>query len=66
MHMCFGGGGSFGSAPVGGLLFAFEEMASFWQQSLGWRIFFCCICGVFASGMFKVRACLSMFELKMS
>eukprot|EP00889_Picochlorum_renovo_P001105 jgi/Picre1/28135/NNA_003541.t1 len=28
------------SAPVGGLLFMFEEVASFWQQSLGWQIFF--------------------------
>eukprot|EP00240_Pyramimonas_obovata_P003424 CAMPEP_0118923936 /NCGR_PEP_ID=MMETSP1169-20130426/2280_1 /TAXON_ID=36882 /ORGANISM="Pyramimonas obovata, Strain CCMP722" /LENGTH=856 /DNA_ID=CAMNT_0006864997 /DNA_START=214 /DNA_END=2784 /DNA_ORIENTATION=+ len=40
-------------APVGGLLFAFEEVASFWQQTLGWQIFFCCMCGVFASSLFK-------------
>ncbi len=32
------------NAPIGGLLFAFEEVASFWQQSLGWQIFFACMC----------------------
>jgi hypothetical protein len=25
-------------APIGGLLFAFEEVASFWQHSLGWQV----------------------------
>lgn len=34
------------TAPIGGLLFAFEEVASFWQQSLGWQIFFACMCAV--------------------
>ncbi|KAI8462301.1 MAG: voltage gated chloride channel-domain-containing protein, partial [Monoraphidium minutum] len=31
------------NAPIGGLLFAFEEVASFWQHSLGWQIFFACM-----------------------
>lgn len=34
------------NAPIGGLLFAFEEVASFWQQSLGWQAFFACMCAV--------------------
>ena len=37
------------SAPVGGLLFMFEELASFWQQSLGWQIFFACMISVFTA-----------------
>lgn len=28
------------NAPIGGLLFAFEEVASFFNTSLGWLIFF--------------------------
>lgn len=34
------------SAPIGGLLFVFEEVASFWQQALGWQIFFACMLAV--------------------
>ena len=39
--------------PIGGLLFAFEEIASFWQRSLGWQIFFACICATFALNLFQ-------------
>ncbi|PNW78323.1 hypothetical protein CHLRE_09g402051v5 [Chlamydomonas reinhardtii] len=34
------------NAPIGGLLFAFEEVASFWQQRLGWQVFYACMCSV--------------------
>ena len=36
------------SAPIGGLLFVFEEVASFWQQALGWQIFFANMVAVLA------------------
>lgn len=35
-------------APVGGLLFVFEEVASFWAHELGWQIFFACMIAVVA------------------
>ena len=40
-------------APIGGLLFAFEEVASFWQQKLGWQIFFACMCAIFSLNSFR-------------
>ena len=33
---------------AGGLLFAMEEVASFWNVTLGWQIFFACMTSVFA------------------
>eukprot|EP00201_Polytomella_parva_P018682 CAMPEP_0175063792 /NCGR_PEP_ID=MMETSP0052_2-20121109/14961_1 /TAXON_ID=51329 ORGANISM="Polytomella parva, Strain SAG 63-3" /NCGR_SAMPLE_ID=MMETSP0052_2 /ASSEMBLY_ACC=CAM_ASM_000194 /LENGTH=330 /DNA_ID=CAMNT_0016330045 /DNA_START=408 /DNA_END=1396 /DNA_ORIENTATION=- len=41
------------NAPIGGLLFAFEEVASFWQHSLGWQLFFACMCAALALNLLK-------------
>jgi len=40
-------------APVGGLLFCFEEVASFWNQKLSWQIFFACMMSVFTADFFN-------------
>eukprot|EP00035_Acanthoeca_spectabilis_P023009 m.447121 g.447121 ORF g.447121 m.447121 type:complete len:875 (+) comp19472_c0_seq1:188-2812(+) len=40
-------------APVGGLLFAMEEVASFWSQRLGWMIFFGTMSAVFVADVFN-------------
>ena len=34
-------------APVGGVLFAIEEGASFWFKKLTWRSFFCAVVAAF-------------------
>eukprot|EP00892_Ulva_mutabilis_P010524 jgi/Ulvmu1/7844/UM004_0074.1 len=38
-------------APLGGLLFAFEEVASFWHSHLGWQVFFCCVLAVLTQNL---------------
>ena len=40
-------------APVGGLLFAMEEVSSFWSMKLGWMIFFCCMLATFTADLFN-------------
>mmetsp|Transcript_13128 Transcript_13128/g.35103 ORF Transcript_13128/g.35103 Transcript_13128/m.35103 type:complete len:785 (-) Transcript_13128:79-2433(-) len=41
------------NAPIGGLLFAFEEVASFFGISLGWQVFFACMCATLALNLSK-------------
>ena len=36
-------------APVGGMLFAMEEVASFWNMTLAWQILFCCMTASFTT-----------------
>ena len=36
-------------APVGGMLFAMEEVASFWNLTLAWQILFCCMTATFTT-----------------
>ncbi|XP_042320510.1 chloride channel protein C-like [Sceloporus undulatus] len=39
------------NAPVGGLLFTLEEVASFWDIKLAWQTFFCCLMAAFTTDL---------------
>ena len=47
----FAGIASAFGAPVGGLLFAMEEVSSFWKNTLSWQVFFCCMTATFTTGI---------------
>ncbi|CAB4062654.1 CLCN7 [Lepeophtheirus salmonis] len=36
-------------APVGGMLFAMEEVSSYWTMELSWQVFFCCLVSSFTT-----------------
>ncbi|XP_071490057.1 chloride channel protein C-like [Diadema antillarum] len=40
-------------APVGGLLFAMEEVSSFWSMKLSWQVFFCCMISTVTTDLFN-------------
>ena len=40
-------------APVGGLLFAMEEVSSFWSMSLSWQVLFCSMTSTFTTDLFN-------------
>ena len=46
-------------APIGGVLFSFEEGASFWTTKLTWRCFFCCMATV--SALYTINSLPNMF-----
>ncbi|XP_072855019.2 chloride channel protein C [Pogona vitticeps] len=44
-------------APVGGLLFTLEEVASFWDIKLAWQTFFCCLMATFTTDLLSSSLC---------
>ena len=58
-------------APVGGLLFAMEEVSSFWKNKLSWQVFFCCMTATFTTDLlnssfhgFKYKEDFGLFKTK--
>ena len=56
-------------APVGGLLFAMEEVSSFWSNRLSWQTFFCCMVSAFTTDLldsafhgFAYQGAFGLFE----
>jgi len=41
------------NAPIGGLLFAMEDLSSFWTKTLSWQTFFCCVIAAIVAQVFN-------------
>jgi chloride channel 7 len=41
------------NSPIGGMLFAMEDLSSFWSKSLTWLVFTCCIVSVIVCNLFN-------------
>ena len=48
------------NAPIGGLLFAMEDLSTFWSRRLSWQTFFCA--GVAAASAKMMNSAFSGFE----
>jgi len=42
------------NAPIGGLLFAMEDLSSFWTKTLSWQTFFCCVIATITAQIFNI------------
>ena len=50
------------NAPIGGLLFAMEDLSSFWSRRLSWQTFFCA--GIAAATAKLLLSSFSGFEFE--
>ena len=41
------------NAPIGGLMFAMEDVSSFWSKSLSWHVFFCSVVATAVAGLLE-------------
>ncbi|KAK2151911.1 hypothetical protein LSH36_346g01010 [Paralvinella palmiformis] len=48
------------NAPIGGLLFAMEDLSSFWSKSLSWQVFFASVLATAVAGL--IQAGFSGFQ----
>ena len=44
------------NAPIGGILFAIEDISSFWSKKLSWQTFFCCVISTTTAALLKNAA----------
>ncbi|KAG8442075.1 hypothetical protein GDO86_011026 [Hymenochirus boettgeri] len=49
-------------APVGGLLFVLEDVATFWNIKLAWQTFFCCLVASFTAEVLSSSFCDFIYQ----